>query len=94
MVETLNPKEIAQNILSEIDLISVKNAPNLRKIRKEYSHRLKNTTADKTLYLARELVQNSSYRWIAFELLLYHPQAFKIIFHIRELLFGCNFFCI
>lgn len=79
MEEIINPQKNASDILEEIHSVSIKNAPNLRKIRKEYSRKLKNVPANKMLDLAKELVRNSSFRWVAFELLLYHPVAFRLI---------------
>jgi len=72
-------RKIAKGLFSEIQGIEVKNTPNLRRIRKRYSGKLANATAEQVLSLARYFIKKHGYRWIMFELITYHKEAIKAI---------------
>jgi 3-methyladenine DNA glycosylase AlkD len=72
-------QEIAQAVDREIQELPVKNTPNLRKIRRKYSTTLKNANPGFVLDLARVLFKEYGYRWIAYELIRFHKEAFERI---------------
>ena len=80
--QPLNPIseiEIASEIDAEIRALSVRNTPNERAIRRKYSRILKQTDPEFILDLARELLYNYGYRWLAYELIQNHRAAFQSI---------------
>lgn len=80
--QPLNPIiaiEIASELDSEIRALSVRNTPNERAIRRKYSRILKQTDPEFILDLARELLYNCGYRWLAYELIQNHRAAFQSI---------------
>lgn len=72
-------KEIAQEIFSEIQVLPVKNTPALRTIRRRYSRNLSQTSPKLIFDIAREIIKKQGDRWIAFELIRNHGEAFKKI---------------
>ena len=69
--------EIAAEIFSEIQALPVKNTPHRRAVRKGYSRALKGDPGDFILDLACEILKTPGYRSIAYELILFHPEAFQ-----------------
>lgn len=67
-----NVKEIALAIDMEIRALAVKNAPNLRAIRRKYSRKLEQAHPKFILELAREIFENYGYRWISYDLIRNH----------------------
>lgn len=76
-----HPEEIALQIDAEIRALSVRNTPNERAIRRKYSQLLKQASPELVLGVAKKLLEDSTYRWLAYELIASHPEAFQ---HIRE----------
>ena len=74
-----NPKEIAAEILREINALPVQIVPNLRAVRRKYSKALAQAPADIILDIAREFVAYRTHWWIAFELIRYHNAAIEAI---------------
>jgi len=70
-----SPKTAAEAILADIEALPKRNTPNLRKIRKAYSQKLKTASPDFILDLALELLDTQ--RWIGYELIADHPGAFN-----------------
>ncbi len=71
--------EMAATIVAECDSLPVRNTPNLRLVRRKYSHLLKEAQGELVLEIARELRQTGSYRWFGYELVQAHPAAFKLL---------------
>ena len=71
--------ELARSIDSEIRQLPVKNTPNMRAIRRKYSNMLKKVKPEFILELARIVFKTYGYRWIAYELISKHKEAFKKI---------------
>ncbi len=67
---------MARAIEAELVSLPVRNTASMRAIRRKYSRELKGAPAEFMLALARELVRTDSHRWVAFELLHDHPEAF------------------
>jgi 3-methyladenine DNA glycosylase AlkD len=72
-----NPKRIAAQLSAEIDALPVKNTPNIRAVRRRYSRDLKDAPAALVLEIARELSETYGHRWVAYELIRDHSEAFS-----------------
>jgi 3-methyladenine DNA glycosylase AlkD len=70
-------KLVASRFDAEIRALPVRNAPNVRAIRRRYSRELKLAEPAFVLDLVRELVKVHGYRGMAYELILYHRDAFQ-----------------
>ena len=82
MVKTLNlddVKKIAAEMEAEIRALSVHNTPSERAVRRKYSRKLSGAAPEVILGLARELLENYGYRWMAYELIRDHKAAFQCI---------------
>ena len=74
-----NVAPLAAEIDAHIQALPVRNSPNIRTVRREYSKRLKNAPADFVLALAATLLHTYGYHGtssIAYELVSYHSPAF------------------
>ncbi|MBN1165396.1 MAG: DNA alkylation repair protein [Candidatus Krumholzibacteriota bacterium] len=69
------PRETADAIREEIRSLPVQNTPHLRGVRKKYSRLLREESSAFILDLAREMMDSFIHRWIAFEIIRYHPPA-------------------
>ena len=74
-----NVKDIARAICNDIEELSVKNTPNIRAIRRKYSHLLKQENPELMIDLGRVLFKEYGHRWIACELIRNHREAFQQI---------------
>lgn len=75
-----NVATLAAEIDARIQALPVRNAPNVRTVRREYSKRLKHAPADFVLTLATTLLHAYGYRGtssIAYELVSYHKPTFN-----------------
>ncbi len=70
-------KLVASRFDAEIRALPVRNAPSVRAIRRRYSRELKAVEPTFVLDLVRELVEVYGYRGMAYELILYHRDAFQ-----------------
>ena len=70
-------KMVASQFDAEIRALPVRNAPSARAVRRRYSRELKPAEPAFVLDLVRELVEVHGYRGIAYELILYHRDAFQ-----------------
>jgi 3-methyladenine DNA glycosylase AlkD len=80
MSQPLSPKDVkavAYEFDAEIRALSVRNSPNVRKIRRRYSRLLKGYSPDFILDLVRTLILDYGYRGPAYELLASHRAAFE-----------------
>jgi 3-methyladenine DNA glycosylase AlkD len=77
--DPVNVASLAAEIDARIQALSVRNSPNVRTVRREYTKQLKNAPADFVLALATMLLHAYGYRGtgsIAYELISYHSPAF------------------
>jgi 3-methyladenine DNA glycosylase AlkD len=72
-----DPKGMAAEINGRLHSLPVWNTPREREVRREYSQRLKAKEAEFILELARELLFEHDLRTFAYELVRWHPAAFK-----------------
>ncbi len=70
-------KLVASRFDAEIRALPVRNAPSVRAVRRRYSRELKAVEPTFVLDLVRELVEVYGYRGMAYELILYHRDAFQ-----------------
>ena len=76
MKNNLTVEAIVRQITADIAALDVKNTATVRKIRREYSKRLKGQEADFMLALSLELNKLPRMRWFGYELIRYHEEAF------------------
>jgi 3-methyladenine DNA glycosylase AlkD len=75
-MDSNNIHEIASQIVAEIAALTVKNTANVRKVRRDFSRRLKEREPAFILALAHELLNTPNLRWFGYELVRYHKGAF------------------
>ena len=68
--------EIISQIIAEIKALEVKNTANVRKVRQDFSRRLKEREPAFMLALVHELLNTVNMRWFGYELVRYHKGAF------------------
>jgi len=74
-----SPAAIAAEINARIQDLAVKNTPNLRAIRRQYSRSLGEASVSLVLAIARELLGRYGWRSVAYELILHHQNALQWI---------------
>jgi 3-methyladenine DNA glycosylase AlkD len=70
---------LAERINEELLALSDHPVATLRKERRRWSATLRNHSAEDVLAVALELLERFNQRWIAYELLLFHPSALKLV---------------
>lgn len=70
-------KSMASEVDGRIRNLPVRNAANLRAVRREVSRELTGAEPEFVLALARELVENFGVRSVAYELICYHKGAYE-----------------
>ena len=70
-----SPEAIAAEIDARIQGLAVRNTPNVRAIRRRYSHSLGEANASLVLAIAKELLNRYGCRGVACELILHHQDA-------------------
>lgn len=70
-------KSMASEVYGRIRNLSVRNAANVRAVRRDLSRELKGAEPEFVLALARELVESYGVRSVAYELIYYHRGAYE-----------------
>ena len=70
---------LAEQIDADFQAMSDHSVSSLRKPRRRWSAQLRTETAETVFGLALELVERFNYRWVAYELLLFHPSALGLV---------------
>ena len=70
-------KRLASELDAEVRALPLQNSPSVRAIRRKYSRMLKIADPEFVIELVRELVHNYGYRGSAYELILFHKEAFR-----------------
>lgn len=70
---------MAAAIDAEIRSLPVRNTPSIRSVRRQYSRQLRQAPPAFMLDLAKELMARYEQRWVAYELLRYHKEAFQAL---------------
>jgi len=73
------PTEWAEEIQREIHALVKINTPSLRSIRRRVSHDLRDAAPDYVMAVAQEFLGHPGLRFVAYELILDHPQAFRTL---------------
>ena len=68
---------IASEIDTDIQALPVHNTPSVRAVRRGYSRQLRKADGRFVLDLARELLRAYGHRWVAYELIAAHKEAFR-----------------
>jgi DNA alkylation repair enzyme len=69
----------AERMNAELRGLSDWSVAALRKTRRRWSATLHQSAADEVLSLGLELLERFNHRWIAYELILFHPGAFSLV---------------
>lgn len=72
-------RSLAEQIDADLQSLPDRSLTAMRKERRCWSSRLKTAPAEDVLALAIELFERFGYRWIAYELLVAHPTALKLV---------------
>ncbi len=75
--EILDLAGVASAIGAEITALSVRNAGSMRTIRRKYSNILKEANPEFVIRLAKKLRDVPDYRWLGYELIRNHKDAFE-----------------
>lgn len=78
-IDIYDVRQVAADIDAEIRALPVQDTPNMRAIRRKYTQKLKQASAEFILYLAREILKNHDLRWVAYELIRNHKATFEKI---------------
>ena len=70
---------VAAELAAEIRALPVQNTANVRAVRRQYTRQLKQASPAFMLNLARELIAEYEQRWVAYELIRYHKEAFQAL---------------
>lgn len=76
-VDAADANEIAGRIDAEIKALPVPNAPNMRAVRRRYSKMLAESSPEFVFAVARGLLKNHGYRWLACELIRNNEAALQ-----------------
>jgi 3-methyladenine DNA glycosylase AlkD len=72
----MKPHELAMNIIAELESLPEMRTAPMRRVRKQYSKRLRFEPAAFVLDLAHSIINAGRHRWVAYELIHDHPDAF------------------
>lgn len=73
------PSQLARRIDEELRTLSNRSVATLRNTRRHWSSALRQHSADDVLLASLELLERYNHRWIAYELVLFHPGAFALV---------------
>ncbi len=73
----MNTREILSDLERELENLPEKRTAPMRRVRRSFSWRLKDQPAARVMALAEEMIARGRHRWIAYELIADHPQAFQ-----------------
>lgn len=72
----MKPNDFAAKFINELESLPELRTVPMRKLRREYSKRLRAKDALYVLKVARSILNSGKHRWIAYELIYDHPDAF------------------
>jgi 3-methyladenine DNA glycosylase AlkD len=75
----MDPHDLSDQIAAQLNTLPEQTTAPMRKVRRHWSSTLRKEPAEDVLALALDLFERHSYRWIAYELILFHPTALKLI---------------
>ena len=71
--------DIADRIVADVDTLSIRNTPNIRAVRRQYSREIRGRRPDCVLYIATRLIETRKLRWVAYELVRFHKATFETL---------------
>jgi 3-methyladenine DNA glycosylase AlkD len=72
-------EKLAAQIAADLQALPVRNTPAMRAVRRKYSRALYASPAGLILKLAANLCKDEGHRWIAYELIQGHREAFRML---------------
>jgi 3-methyladenine DNA glycosylase AlkD len=72
----MEPKDFASALITELESLPVLKTAPMRKVRREFSKRLRSEGAGYVFEVAQAILDSGKHRWIAYELIRDHPAAF------------------
>ncbi|MDQ6669850.1 MAG: DNA alkylation repair protein [Chloroflexota bacterium] len=76
-----DPSLLARRIEEDLRTLSDRSVATVRKARRRWSSALRQHPANEILSAGLELFEDFNYRWVAYELILFHPGAFSLVGH-------------
>lgn len=73
----MKPKNLAGELIKEIESLPMMSTAPMRKIRKEYSKKLRDKDAHYVMEVAHSIINSGNHRWIAYEIIHDHKEAFS-----------------
>jgi 3-methyladenine DNA glycosylase AlkD len=73
----LDPDKFAENIVKELESLPLMKTAPMRRVRQEHSKRLKAEDAAFVFRVASKIIDSGKHRWVAYELIHDHAQAFQ-----------------
>jgi 3-methyladenine DNA glycosylase AlkD len=74
-----DPSPLARRIEQDLRTVSDRSVATVRKTRRRWSSALRQHTANEVLSAGLELFEDFNYRWVAYELILFHPSALSLV---------------
>lgn len=72
----MDPEGLASVLISDLESLPKPKTEAMRKVRREYSSTLLSEEASYVIAAAQAILDSGKHRWIAYELVRYHPHAF------------------
>jgi 3-methyladenine DNA glycosylase AlkD len=79
MIESFDYKKMAEDLYNELQKVQLKNTPNLRRIRQNYSKKLARAAPEQILDFVKFYTDHYNYNWVVFEIIHCHPTAIQKI---------------
>lgn len=73
----MNANQLLSELENEVEALPEKRVPTMRRVRRAFSRRLKDEPAALVIALADEMVARNYRRWIGYELVANHPEAYQ-----------------
>ena len=74
--KSMESEELASKLISNLESLPELSTDPMRKLRREYSSTLLSKDASYVFAVAEAILDSSKHRWIAYEIIRYHPHAF------------------
>jgi 3-methyladenine DNA glycosylase AlkD len=75
----MDPADTARQIADDFRALPKESTAPMRQVRRRWSTTLCKEPAERIVELALDLLERQGYRWIAYELILFHPTALHLI---------------
>jgi 3-methyladenine DNA glycosylase AlkD len=75
----VTPREISDQIAADLRSLPVQTTAPMRAVRRRWSSFLRKEPVEDVIALALDLFERHGYRWIAYELIRFHPKALQLV---------------